>query len=26
MPANPDLDGKPELDGLLAVVRGFNGK
>lgn len=26
MPANPDLDGKPELDGLVAVVRSFNGK
>ena len=26
MPANPDLDGKPELDGLVAIVRGFNGK
>jgi mono/diheme cytochrome c family protein len=26
MPANPDLDGKPELDGLVAVVRGFKGK
>jgi cytochrome c553 len=23
MPANPDLDGKPELDGLVAVVRSF---
>lgn len=23
MPANPDLDGKPELDGLVALVRGF---
>ena len=26
MPANPDLDGKPELDGLVAMVRSFNGK
>jgi hypothetical protein len=26
MPANPDLDGKPELGGLIAVVRNFNGK
>ena len=26
MPANPDLEGKPELDGLVAIVRGFNGK
>jgi mono/diheme cytochrome c family protein len=26
MPANPDLDGKPELDGLVAVVRNFNGR
>lgn len=26
MPANPDLDGKPELDGLVAIVRAFNGK
>jgi len=26
MPANPDLDGKPELEGLLAIVRSFNGK
>jgi mono/diheme cytochrome c family protein len=26
MPANPDLEGKPELDGLLAIVRGFSGK
>lgn len=26
MPANPDLDGKPELDGLVAIVRGFSGK
>jgi mono/diheme cytochrome c family protein len=26
MPANPDLDGKPELDGLVAKVRSFNGK
>jgi mono/diheme cytochrome c family protein len=25
MPANPDLDGKPELDGLVGVVRRFNG-
>ena len=23
MPANPDLDGKPELDGLVKVVRDF---
>jgi len=23
MPASPDLDGKPELDGLVAVVRSF---
>ena len=23
MPASPDLDGKPELDGLVAVVRAF---
>lgn len=23
MPANPDLDGKPELDGLVAKVRSF---
>ena len=26
MPANPDLDGKPELDGLVKVVREFKGK
>jgi hypothetical protein len=26
MPANPDLDGKPELDGLVAKVRSFSGK
>lgn len=26
MPANPDLEGKPELDALLAIVRGFGGK
>jgi hypothetical protein len=26
MPANPDLDGKPELDGLVAKVRSFGGK
>ena len=26
MPANPDLEGKPELDGLVTVVRGFKGK
>lgn len=26
MPANPDLEGKPELDGLVAVVRSFKGK
>ncbi len=26
MPPNQDLDGKPELDGLVAVVRSFNGK
>ncbi len=26
MPANPDLDGKPELKGLVAIVRSFNGK
>jgi len=25
MPANPDLDGKPELDGLVKVVRDFKG-
>ena len=25
MPANPDLDGKPELDGLVKVVREFKG-
>ncbi len=25
MPANPDLEGKPELDGLLAQVRNFKG-
>jgi hypothetical protein len=25
MPANPDLDGKPELDSLVAIVRGFKG-
>jgi len=25
MPANPDLDGKPELDGLVAKVRSFGG-
>lgn len=25
MPANPDLDGKPELQGLVAMVRSFNG-
>ncbi len=26
MPANPDLEGKPELDGLVQVVREFKGK
>ena len=26
MPANPDLEGKPELDGLVKVIRGFRGK
>ncbi len=26
MPPNPDLDGKPELEGLVAKVRSFNGK
>jgi len=26
MPGNPDLEGKPELDGLVAIVRGFKGK
>jgi hypothetical protein len=26
MPANPDLEGKPELDGLVAIVRGFGGR
>ena len=26
MPANPDLEGKPELDGLVKVIRGFKGK
>ena len=26
MPANPDLDGKPDLDSLVAIVRSFNGK
>ena len=26
MPANPDLEGKPELDGLVKVVREFKGK
>ena len=26
MPANPDLEGKPEVDGLVAIVRGFKGK
>ena len=26
MPANPDLDGKPDLDALVAIVRSFNGK
>lgn len=26
MPANPDLEGKPDLDGLVAIVRGFKGK
>jgi len=26
MPPNPDLDGKPELDGLVAMVRSFGGK
>ncbi len=26
MPASPDLDGKPELDGLVAVVRSFGPK
>jgi hypothetical protein len=26
MPANPDLDRKPELDGLVAKVRSFGGK
>jgi mono/diheme cytochrome c family protein len=26
MPASPDLDGKPELEGLVAVVRGFGPK
>jgi len=25
MPANPDLDGKPELDQLVKTVRGFKG-
>ena len=25
MPANPDLEGKPELDGLVKVVRDFKG-
>lgn len=25
MPANPDLDGKPELDGLVKKVRSFKG-
>ena len=25
MPANPDLEGKPELDGLVKVVREFKG-
>ena len=23
MPPNPDLDGKPELDGLVAIIRAF---
>jgi mono/diheme cytochrome c family protein len=26
MPANPDLDGKPELDELVKTVRAFKGK
>ena len=26
MPANPDLDGKPELDELVKTVRSFKGK
>ncbi len=26
MPANPDLEGKPELDQLIAYVRAFKGK
>lgn len=26
MPASPDLDGKPELDGLVAYIRTFKGK
>lgn len=26
MPASPDLEGKPELDGLVAYVRSFKGK
>lgn len=26
MPAQTDLDGKPELDGLVAIVRSFKGK
>lgn len=26
MPASPDLDGKPELAALVAVVRAFDGK
>lgn len=25
MPASPDLEGKPELDGLVGVVRAFKG-
>ena len=26
MPANPDLEGKPDLDELVKTVRGFKGK
>jgi len=26
MPANPDLEGKPELDALVGIVRGFGNK
>jgi mono/diheme cytochrome c family protein len=26
MPASPDLNGKPELDGLVALVRSFKGQ